>query len=40
MSLNLFAYGDEEAENPPKQVETTASNVKNTKVESELFTCY
>lgn len=37
MSLNLFAYGDEDVESAPKQVETTGFKVNETKVESGLF---
>ncbi|CBK21788.2 uncharacterized protein [Blastocystis hominis] len=33
MSLNLFAYGDEDVESAPKQVETTGFKVNETKVE-------
>ena len=37
MSLNLFAYGDEDVESAPKQVETTGFKVNETKVESGLI---
>lgn len=37
MSLNLFAYGDEDVESAPKRVEASSLKVNETKVESGLY---
>lgn len=39
MSLNLFAYGDEEVESRPKEVNAAPSPAKEAKVESRQSFC-